>query len=187
MNMQTEFSLLWKRAEEIWTEHEEASGFEAYVSADYTAVLDSLIRLQNRADTFLEWGSGLGVVTIMASRLGYEAYGIEMEQVLVDFSRELAAEFHCDAEFATGGFIPDGFLWQPELGQEAVRTSVDVADAYDDIGMDLQDFDLVYGYPWPTEHELFKGIMKSFGSPHSQLLIYDAREGIAVYGNDEWS
>ncbi len=176
---------MWNIAEEIWTRHENDRSFGSYISADYEAVLDGLIRQQPLANSFLEWGSGLGVVTIMASLLGYEACGIEAEAELVDYSRELAEQFQCSAEFVVGGFIPDSFQWRPELGEEAVRTAIDLADAYDDLGRQLDEFDLVYGYPWPTEHELFKGIMRDCGSSHSSLLIYDAREGIMIYDASE--
>ena len=39
--------------------------------------------LAGRAVSFLEWGSGTGVITIMADMLGFEAYGIEINPALV--------------------------------------------------------------------------------------------------------
>jgi len=39
---------------------------------------------------FCEWGSGFGTATCMASLLGYEAYGIEIEEELVRLSRAIA-------------------------------------------------------------------------------------------------
>ncbi len=60
--------------------------FEGYVSADYLSVFHSLAQLRNRVSTVLEWGSGLGVVSIMASRMGFEAFGIEAEAVLVEYA-----------------------------------------------------------------------------------------------------
>ncbi len=160
--------------------------FSGYVSAEFSSVLDALVRLKHRTNTFLEWGSGLGVVAQMAARLGYDAYGIEAEPMLVDMARELANEFDNPAEFIAGSFVPDGFEWQPELGQESERTVLNLPDAYGELGYDLIDFDLVYAYPWPTEHELLKGIMRSHGGMHSRLLIYDAREGVVVYQANDW-
>jgi len=40
---------------------------------------------------FCEWGSGFGTATCMASLLGYEAYGIEIEEELVRLSRVISA------------------------------------------------------------------------------------------------
>ncbi len=178
---------MWEQAEAIWTERENQPEFGGYVSADYSAVLDALILQQPAADTFLEWGSGLGVVTQMAARLGYRAYGIEAEPLLVELARDLAGRFDNPAEFVAGSFVPDEFEFQPELGQESERTVLNLPDAYADLEQELSDFDLIYGYPWPTEHELLKGIMRSCGGLHSRLLIYDAREGIVVYQASDWN
>lgn len=149
-------------------------------------MLDALILQHAPSSRFLEWGSGLGVVTQMASRLGYQAYGIEAEPQLVELARDLAGEFDSRAEFVTGSFVPDHFQWRPELGHEAERTLMDLPDAYGDLGMELDDFDLVYVYPWPSEHSLLKGIMQSCGGTHTRLLVYDAREGIMVYTHRDW-
>ena len=79
-----DFTGLWAEAEAIWDRHQNAPGFHSYVSSDYGCVYDALVQLQGRLLTVLEWGSGLGVVTIMASRMGFEAYGIEAELTLVE-------------------------------------------------------------------------------------------------------
>ena len=79
-----DFSELWDEASALWDQLERARGFEAYVPADYPLVLQSLKELQGKASTFLEWGSGLGVVTLMASALGFEAYGLEVAPELVE-------------------------------------------------------------------------------------------------------
>src|SRR5215510_8262456 len=39
---------------------------------------------------FCEWGSGFGTATCMASLLGYEAYGLEIDEELVRLSRAIA-------------------------------------------------------------------------------------------------
>jgi len=171
---------LWAAAEKIWDENQNHPAFHAYVSADYKEVIDSLYGLRGKAHTFVEWGSGLGVVTIMANRLGFEAFGIEAEPVLVEHSETLAETWGPDAVFAQGSFIPDEFQWNPAQGDEAVRTIIDVPDGYDQLDMRLADFDLIYSYPWPTEHDLYHNVMREFSHPGSMLLTYDAREGIGL-------
>ncbi len=165
-------------ADEVWERNQNREAFASYVSADYDEVFKSLVELRKRANTFLEWGSGLGCVTIMASRLGYESYGIEAAAELVDYSRGYAEQLAPGATFEVGSFVPDDFEWNPGNGDEAVRTFIDLPDAYEKIGMDLADFDLVYAYPWPTEHELYQNILQEFARPGTQYLFYDAREGI---------
>ncbi len=174
------FQELWDVAEEIWSEQQNDRDFEAYVSADYAELVPWLLKLREGATTFLEWGAGLGVMTIMASEMGFEAYGIESEPGLVEHCRLLASRFHSECQFAQGSFIPDEFVWRPANGEEVVRTSIDHADCYADLGMELRDFDVVYGYPWPTEHELYQNILKEFGCRGAKLLTYDAREGASV-------
>ena len=180
LDLLAEFKLLWDRAEAIWDSYQNHSEFESYVSADYHAVFHALIALKVDGIRFIEWGSGLGVVTIMADRLGYEAVGIEAKDLLVDFAEDLASEFESEAEFACGSFIPDEFEWNPGSGDESIRTIIDVPSGYGELGMELRDFDLVYSYPWPTEHALYHNVMKQYAHPNSALLTYDAREGIGL-------
>ncbi len=172
-----EFESLWAEAADIWTEQSEDASFHAYVSADYRDVFGRLLNLRGTVPNFLEWGSGLGVVTIMASRMGFAAYGIEAEPELVDHAEALSQRFQSNAQFAVGSFIPDEFDWNPAAGDDSLATSIDLADAYGEFDLELRDFGLVYGYPWPTEHGLFQNVMKQFGAPGSLLLTYDAREG----------
>ena len=54
------------------------------------------------------------------------------------------------------------------------------APAYDAIDMELSDFDLVYGFPWPDEHDFFRAIMKQCARPDALFLSYDARDKISL-------
>ena len=65
-------------------------------------------------------------------------------------------------------------------GDEECRTMIDLEPAYPELDMELRDFDLVFAYPWPTEHTLYRRIMREFGGKHSLLLSYDARDGMAL-------
>ena len=176
----TVFKGLWRDAAAIWERHQYEPAFEGYVSADYGAVYDSLRKLQNRCATFLEWGSGLGVVTIMAAHLGFDAYGIEIEPELVEHARELADRYHSTAKFGCGSFVPGEYRERSSSGEEFHRTICDAVPAYDELDMELRDFDLVYGYPWPEEHLVFRSIMRHYGAPRAILVCYDAREGIST-------
>ncbi len=175
-----DFTRLWDVADKIWEREDGTAPFAAYVSADYMAVYQQLKSLRDQVETFLEWGSGLGVVTIMASRMGFDASGIEAESTLVDYSIDLASRFDCSAKFAHGSFIPDAFTWDPSQGDESERTAIDLPAGYEQLDLDLRDVDLVYAYPWPTEHPLYHNILNEFGAPNVKLLTYDAREGIGL-------
>ncbi len=178
--LQDTLQQLWAEAGQIWDRHENDPGFHAYVSSDYSSVYEALRRLQGRVLTVLEWGSGLGVVTIMADLMGFEAYGIEAELTLVELSEGLAKKYGASAKFAHGSFIPEEFEWDPASGDEDCRTMLDIEPAYSQLDMELRDFDLVFAYPWPTEHALYRRIMRDSCGDRTLLLMYDAREGLLL-------
>ena len=184
--LQSEFGDLWDAAEELWDRYQDDPAFERYVSADFLDVARSLVKLRGQALVFLEWGSGLGATTIMASRLGFEAYGIEADGTLVEHSEELAAAYGPKARFAQGSFIPDEFEWRPSDDDEVNRTVIDLPEGYAKLDMELRDFDLIYAYPWPNEHTLYHSIIRQFARPDALFLSYDAREGteVVTFGND---
>lgn len=175
-----DFNALWEEADEIWEAKNNEPAFHGYVSADYLAIFETLREHQQKATTFLEWGSGLGVVTIMASRMGFDAFGIEAEEGLVEIANTLAEKYGPGATLAHGSFIPDEFEWDPAEGEDVDRTEVDAAAAYYLIDMEIRDFDLVYAYPWPDEHGLFQSIFRKFCNPGATLVTYDSREGVQV-------
>ena len=144
------------------------------------AVYRELAKLRGRVWNVLEWGSGLGVVTIMASRMGFDAYGIESEAELVEMSQGFAQKYGPKARFAQGSFIPDEFEWRAEEGDEVHWTAVNAVSAYDELEMELSEFELVYAFPWPDEHVLFRNIMRQCGHRDALLLSYDSREGIQL-------
>lgn len=175
-----EMRSLWSEAEEIWDRYHDQEGFGGYVSADYVEVYQALVALQGQISAVLEWGSGLGVVAIMASRLGFEAYGIEVEPRLVDYAQQLAEHYGPDTQFAAGSFIPDDYQWDIELPGNPSRTETDSRAAYDELDMQLHDFDLVYAYPWPDEHGLYLDILRHHSDQNTLFLSYDAREGVSL-------
>jgi len=174
-----EFRLLWRDAASLWDEHENEAAFEGYVGSDFDAAYRVLKSFQGRAATFLEWGSGLGVVAIMAARMGFESSGIEIQPGLVDLAQTLAQKYHADVTFVCGSFVPEDFEPDASLGDEFFRTDSDSASGYDQLDRELADFDLVYAYPWPDEQGLFNSIMRRYGGRRAVLIRYDNREGIS--------
>lgn len=172
---------LWKEASDIWDSEEHKSAFRDFVAADYRAVHDALVGLQGRADTVLEWGSGLGVIAITASLLGFQAYGIEIEPQLIGLSRDLATKYGSNAIFAEGSFVPEEYDWNREFGDEHFRTRIDEASGYNELDMRLSDFDVVYSYPWPEEQNLHRDIMKQCGGRNSIFLTFNVTEGISKH------
>jgi len=171
---------LFDEAKKIWDDNENDFHFRDFVAADYHRCFQALALLRDQCETFLEFGSGLGVITSSAGLLGYEAYGIEIDPKLVRRSQELAEKYETGAEFSYGSFIPNGYEWTAEFEDDFFKTILDEQDAYEDIDMELRDFDLVYGFPWPGERLFFLDVMQKFGRTGSLFMTYDVREGIIV-------
>lgn len=154
--------------------------FHPFVAADYDRVLQALLPLRAPGLRFVEWGSATGVITIMASMLGFDAYGIELDPSLVRIARELAARFQSPAVFAEGSFIPAGYRWRPATGDGRLGTIGDGPSAYPMIGRALDDFDLVYAYPWGGEEPMMIDLMRAYGGPGARLLLH-GDDGVRIY------
>lgn len=146
--------------------------FHPFVAADYHRVLAALRPICAPGLRFVEWGSATGVITIMASMLGCEAVGIELDPSLVRIARELSAKFESRATFVEGSFIPSGYHWRPSNGDGRLGTIGDGPSAYPTIGLALDDFDVVYAYPWGGEEPMMLDLMRAYGRPGARLLMH---------------
>ena len=156
-------------------------GFHPFVAADYECVLEALLALRRPGLRFLEWGSATGVITIMADLLGYEASGIELDETLVKTARELAVKFESRARFAAGSFLPEGYQWKPGTGDGRLGTIGQGRSGYLELGHPLDEFDLVFGYPWQGEEAMMHDLMRCYGARGARLLIHGTDRGIEVY------
>ena len=165
-----------------------ATGF---VPSDFVTVYHAL-RAVTEADlapgtSLCEWGSGFGVVASLAAMLEFKACGIEIERDLVDASRRLAEDFGLPVEFVHGSFIPSG---AEACAEEAYADNnaeyswlvTDADDAYDELGLDPDDFDVVFAYPWPGEEFLMTSLFEKYGAEGSLLLMYDQFNSVRLLG-----
>lgn len=159
---------------EIWAEFDRSvrqNEWHPFVPADYERVLEALLVLRAPGLRFLEWGSATGVITIMADLLGYEAYGIELDEGLVKISVEMAARYGSGARFAAGSFLPAGYTWSPKDGDGRMGTVGAGTSGYLQLGHPLDDFDLVYAFPWGGEEAMMHDLMRQYGGPAAGLLL----------------
>ncbi len=169
---------------EIWEHFDNEvrrRGFHPFVAADYESVLATLVELREPGLRFLEWGSATGVITIMADLLGFEAYGIELDPKLVDVARDLARRHGSGARFAAGSFLPSGYRWRPPGGDGRLGTIGDGTSAYPQLGHPLDDFDLVYAYPWNGEAPMMQDLMRAYGGRGARLLLHGVSDGVQVF------
>lgn len=127
--------------------------------------------------SFCEWGSGFGAVASLAAMLEFDACGIEIDRPLFELSVALARDSGLPTEFVHGSFVPQGgesiaeevyisnggdFFW--------LETNAD--DAYDELGLDPADFDLIFAYPWPGEEDVIYRLFEHFAADGALLLTY---------------
>ena len=168
---------LWDRFdEEVRTHH-----FHPFVAAEYDQVVDALMQHRGPNLRFLEWGAATGVITIIADLLGFEAYGIELDRDLVTTARELAKKFDSRARFVVGSFLPTGYEWRPPDGDGRIGTLGTGESGYLELGLALDEFDVVFGYPWDGERELILDLMNQYGRPDATLLVNHVTDGVLAY------
>ncbi len=155
--------------------------FHPFVAADYARVQQALITHRAPGLRFLEWGSASGVITIMADLLGYESYGIELDGALVDTARTLAQRFDSAATFVEGSFLPTGFAFTPQKHEPWTSTTGSGASGYLQLGKALDDFDVVFGYPWGGEQQMMRDLMRRYGNPDALLLLHDVDDGVRAF------
>lgn len=172
-----------ERIDRFQFEHRDSPA-AAFVPSDFVHVYQALVALAASSLApgwrFLEWGSGVGVVTCMAATLGFDAVGIEIEDDLVDVSRELAEDHAIEAEFISGSFVPLDEVDLFDLGGDFNWVRTDGPSGYDELDMEPDDFDLIYCYPWPGEEALSEELFAHCCATGSLLLSYHGRDGMRL-------
>jgi len=157
-----------------------AKRWHPFVASDYPSVLRALGELRAPGLKFLEWGSATGVITIMADFLGFEAYGIEIDADLVTTARDLAARHGSRARFAAGSFLPSAYRSKRTNGDARLGTIGEGASGYAELGYALDDFDIVYAYPWTGEEPVMLEVQEQCGDSDALLLLH-GNDGVTAY------
>ncbi|MFG0261431.1 MAG: hypothetical protein ACF788_03480 [Novipirellula sp. JB048] len=131
-------------------------------------------------DAFLEWGSGFGVVTMLAAIEGMDAVGIEVEDDLIDQAHQLAEDFDIEAEFVAGSFLPDDRSVIESVIQDFENVDIDSPSAYETLGRSIDEFDLIFAFPWPGEQDYFAAVFDHFAADGALLLTYDGRNQLRL-------
>ena len=154
----------------------------AFVPCDYERayrVLRAVAEAELEPGSFCEWGSGLGVVACLAAMLDFEACGIEVEAELVGEACALADEFELPVEFVHGSFLPEG----AEVGAQAggfCWLATDEPAAHAQLGLDPDDFDVTFAYPWPDEEAITASVFDRYGRRGALLVTYHGSEDFRV-------
>lgn len=150
-----------------------------FVPSNYETVYRALKAI---ADThlapgraFCEWGSGFGVVASLASMLGFDVCGIEIDEELVHLSRQLAEDFALTLDFVHGSFVPAGadacaVEAYVEYSSETCWMVTDSDQAYAELELGPGDFDVIFTYPWPGEEEVVAQLFERYAADGALLL-----------------
>lgn len=161
---------------------------EQFVAADYTLVYQTLawIRQQLLPDggRFLEWGSGFAVVAVLAWELGFDAIGVEAEPELMRQGLDtIAGRFAAGQprpQLIRGNFLPHH---AESLADDPTLPSLghDESSVYETLGLDLDDFAMIYSYPWPGEDGFHEQVFERYARPGAIHVQFCGPHDIRVY------
>jgi hypothetical protein len=156
-----------QRSIEAFQDNWDVHRIEQYVAADFrlvTAVLRWIDHTrQANNHRFLEWGCGFAVMATIAASDGWDSVGIESESVLIDQAHKLAHLRPVRPELFLGNFLPKG---ADDLADDPYHPSLNHPQkpAYDSIGLELDDFGVIYSYPWPGENWFHEAVVDRYGA-----------------------
>lgn len=157
--------------QDCWNQHHAAQ----FVAADYELVYQTLAWLSETQPAigrrFLEWGCGFATVACLADSLGWNAHAIEAHAELVVQARKSIDDWPAKVELFAGNFLP------PHADQLAADPTLPSLghggrSAYAAWETDLDDFALVYSYPWPGEDEFHEDVFDRDAAVGAMLLMF---------------
>ena len=155
-----------------------------FVPSDFTLAYAALRQIRRSllasGDALCEWGSGLGAVACLAGMLGFDAVGIEIDPALFDEAERLARDHDAPAQFVCGSFIPAGGERLTDQCGEVAWLMPGGADAYQELGLDADDFDVIYAYPWPGEEKPIDDLFLRYAAVGALLVTYHGIDDIRV-------
>jgi len=158
--------------------------FPSCFESVYRALLEISVGRLAAGNTFCEWGSGFGVTASMAAMMGFDSYGIEIDPELCEVSRELAKQFGASVRFISGSFIPvgsDKLIDRAYTNHDGDMMLDPHSDGtYEEMGMEVSDFDLIFAYPWPKDAKLTGSLFNKFASSDALLLTYNGLESMRL-------
>jgi SAM-dependent methyltransferase len=156
---------------------------EQFVPADYDLVYRSLraiVRYEPLiGNRFLEWGCGFGVVTAFAYELGLDAIGVEAESTLLEQAKRLLAQWQVPAQLEWGNFVPAGgelLVDDPNVPS----LSHPVPNVYGKLGLEIDDFAVIYAYPWPGEDDFFESLFARYAAKGAYLIQFRGPNDVRV-------
>jgi len=172
--------------ERIRTFQEDLKGatIPAFVPSDFRMVYRALAAVMERnlapGTLFCEWGSGFGVVAGLSAQIGFDAHAIEINHDLVDQAEALADDFDLPIEFARGTFVPEEGDVYLDQTNEFEWLSPGGANGYDALGLEVDDFDVIFAFPWPGEEIVVENLFVRFAGEGALLVTFHGIEEVRI-------
>ena len=140
-------------------------------------------------NNYCEWGSGYGVGSCLASMLGFNSFGIEIEPSLVTASKALAKKTHIDVTIIESDYMPEGFeCYEGSGGAELIRpenyvcgTNEHLDVSYEGMEINLDEVDVFFVYPWPGEQEFMLEFFQAIAADGALFLVYLGDDDFVLY------
>ena len=148
----------------------------SFVACDFVMVDRALAEIVEQrlapGPVFCEWGAGFAVAAGLAALHGMGSYAIEIHRDLVEQAERLLRDHSLDVELAQGSLVPEGGdeIVDEMASQDWLKTNEH--PAYDELGIDTADIDLIFAYPWPGEEDLIEALFDAFAAEGALLLTY---------------
>jgi hypothetical protein len=182
----------WER---FFADHDDhqAPRFVPSVPERVWAVLEEVTRRKlPPTRVFCEWGSGFGTATCLAALLGYEAYGLEIDEELVRLSRAIARRLGIPMTMLCTSLFPEGYAASAGgdgaalVTPESVSAHHDTAETrgplrYAGMEIAIADIGLFVAYPWPEERELMRQLFEAVAREDALLVVYHTDTDIRVW------
>ena len=128
----------------------------------------------------------------MASLLGYEAYGLEIDEELVRLSRAIARRLGIPVEILCTSLFPEGYAAYSGVDGAALVTPESLSDhndhdedrrplRYDGMDIDIAEIGVFFAYPWPEERERIQQLFEAVAMVGAILVVYHTDQDIRVW------
>jgi hypothetical protein len=166
---------------------QDACRVPGFVPSDYSTAYRVLRSVAEsgltRGRQFCEWGSGFGVIACLAAMLDFDSCGVEVENILVEEARKLADDFELPVEFAAGSYVPRGAEDRIHRGGSYSWFSTEGDYAYEDLGLDPRDMDVVFAYPWPDEEPVTIDLFQRYCGSGALLITFHGGDDFRIRRN----
>ena len=158
---------------------------EQYVACDFRDVYRAMSTIEQQGiapgKLFCEWGCGFGIVTALAAGLGWDAVGIEAEGFLAGQAKSFLKRKGIVAEIWQGNFLPAGSERLAKRQANHASLFHQVPSVYQSESLDVDDFSIIFAYPWPGEDYFLKDVFRCYAADQAILLMFLGPYEIEIY------